>query len=81
MTTGRHQKRRFLIPFSTTAILLIGLAIFSAITSVEGKIKTYFYSSETNINNFEFLKMEFERYLFQIRGRYEFQSFSSSDVF
>lgn len=48
---------------STIALLLIGLAIFSVISSGEGKIKIYFYSSETNINNFRSLKMEFDRYL------------------
>lgn len=80
MTTGSHQKRRFLILLSTTAVLLIGLAIFCVVSSGEGKIKIYFYSSETNINNFKSLKMEFDRYLSKF-GPYEFQPFSARDVF
>lgn len=63
-----------------SAILLLGLAIFSMLSSGEGKIKIYFYSSETNINNFKSLKMEFDRYLSQF-GPYEFQPFSARDVF
>lgn len=65
---------------STIALLLIGLAIFCVISSGSGKIKIYFYSSETNINNFKSLKMEFDRYLSKF-GPYEFQPFSSRDVF
>jgi hypothetical protein len=80
MTTGSHQKRRFSFLLSTTAILLLGLAIFCVISSGEGKIKIYFYSSEANINNFKSLKMEFDRYLSEL-GPYEFQPFSSRDVF
>ncbi len=80
MTNGGHQKRRFPTLLSTTALLLIGLAIFCVISSGSGKIKIYFYSSETNINNFKSLKMEFDRYLSKF-GPYEFQPFSSRDVF
>ena len=58
----------------------MGLAIFCVMTSGEGKIKIYFYSSEANINNFKSLKMEFDRYLSKL-GPYEFQPFSSRDVF
>ncbi|MBC8178501.1 MAG: hypothetical protein H8E19_13935 [Deltaproteobacteria bacterium] len=50
------------------------------ISSGSGKIKIYFYSSETNINNFKSLKMEFDRYLSKF-GPYEFQPFSSRAVF
>ncbi len=63
-----------------SAILLLGLAIFCVISSGEGKIKIYFYSSEANINNFKSLKMEFDRYFSKI-GPYEFQPFSARDVF
>jgi hypothetical protein len=80
MTNGRHQKRRFLILFSATAILLMGLMVFCVISSGEGKIKIYFYSSETNINNFKSLKMEFHRYHSKF-GLYEFQPFSARHVF
>jgi hypothetical protein len=80
MTNGSQQKRRFLISFLMSTILLMGLGVFCVMTSGEGKIKIYFYSSETNINNFKSLKMEFDRYLSKI-GPYEFQPFSSRDVF
>ena len=80
MTTDGHQKRRFLILLSTSALLLLGLAISYVISSGEGKIKIYFYSSETNVNNFKSLKMEFDRYLSKF-GPYEFQPFSARDVF
>ena len=80
MTNGGHQNKRFPALLSTTVLLLIGLAIFCVISSGSGKIKIYFYSSETNINNFKFLKMEFDRYLSKF-GPYEFQPFSARDVF
>ena len=80
MTTGGYRKRRFLAPFSMIAFLFIGLVLFWVISSGEGKIKIYFYSSETNINNFKSLKMEFDRYLSKF-GPYEFQPFSARDVF
>jgi len=54
--------------------------IFCVISSGSGKIKIYFYSSETNINNFKSLKMEFDRYLSKF-GPYEFQPFSAKEVF
>jgi len=80
MTNNGHQKGRFVALLSIIALLLIGLAIFCVISSGEGKIKIYFYSSETNINNFKSLKMEFDRYLSKF-GPYEFQPFSARDVF
>ncbi|MEZ4525291.1 MAG: hypothetical protein R2941_05155 [Desulfobacterales bacterium] len=40
----------------------------------------YFYSSETNINNFKSLKMEFDTWL-SGRGPYEFQPFSDRQTF
>ena len=80
MTNGGHQSKRFLALLSTTALLLVGLAVFCVISLGSGKIKIYFYSSETNINNFKSLKLEFDRYLSKL-GPYEFQPFSSRDVF
>ncbi len=44
------------------------------------KIMLYFYSSETNINNFKSLKMEFDGYLSSI-GPYEFQPFRHRKIF
>lgn len=80
MTNRTQPKKRLLALLSIIALLLIGLAIFCVISSGEGKIKIYFYSSETNINNFKSLKMEFDRYLSKF-GPYEFQPFSARDVF
>ena len=75
-----HPKKRFFTFLTTAVFLLIGLLLFCVISSGEGKIKIYFYSTETNINNFKSLKMEFDRYLSKF-GPYEFQPFSSRDVF
>jgi hypothetical protein len=44
------------------------------------KITIYFYSSETNINKFKSLKMEFDSYLAQF-GDYEFQPFNDRKTF
>jgi hypothetical protein len=74
------QKGHFRHLSCISAILLLGLAIFCVISSGEGKIKIYFYSSEANINNFKSLKMEFDRYFSKV-GPYEFQPFSARDVF
>jgi len=80
MKPGGYPRQRLFAFFSALAALCIGLAIFSVLSSGEGKIKIYFYSSETNINNFKSLKMEFDRYLSKF-GPYEFQPFSARDVF
>ena len=40
----------------------------------------YFYSTETNINNFKSLKMEFDRYLSKL-GSFEFQPFIAKETF
>ncbi len=80
MTNNSHQKRRFVTLLSIIALLLIGLGVFCVISSGSGRIKIYFYSSETNINNFKSLKMEFDRYLSKF-GPYEFQPFCARDVF
>ncbi len=54
---------------------------FKAATGAESeKTVVYFYSSETNINNFKSLKMEFDSYLSAL-GPYEFQPFSERDAF
>ncbi|MBW1786559.1 MAG: hypothetical protein JRK53_08075 [Deltaproteobacteria bacterium] len=62
------------------AALVICVAIFCVVSTGSEKIKIYFYSSETSINNFKSLKMEFDRYLSRF-GPYEFQPFSSRDAF
>lgn len=69
------------------SILLLKLLCFAAIlcfgtlTGAESeKTVVYFYSSETNINNFKSLKMEFDSYL-SVHGPYEFQPFSEREAF
>ena len=44
------------------------------------RIVIYFYSSETNINNFKSLKMGFDKYLARY-GPYEFQPFKDRETF
>lgn len=67
-----------LVVFSICFFLLFVLRPFLA----EGaeQITIYFYSSETNINNFKALKMEFDRYLSEF-GSYQFQPFSERETF
>jgi len=65
----------FMILFSVVAIFLTTLKV-----SASEKIILCFYSSETNINNFKSLKMEFDNYLSKF-GSYEFQPFSDRDAF
>jgi len=77
---GRSQKRICSLILVPAFFLAMGLAAFSVLSSGEGKIKIYFYSSETNINNFKSLKMAFDRYLAKF-GPYEFQPFSNRDIF
>ncbi len=45
-----------------------------------GKTMVYFYSSETNINNYTSLKTEFDKYLSRF-GSYEFQPFNDRKTF
>lgn len=61
--------------FGIILFLLLGL------TPVYGEnITLYFYSSETNINNYKSLKMEFDRFLSRY-GPYTFQPFSERRAF
>lgn len=80
MKNSIFQKKRVVALFLILVALSTGLAVFCVVSSGGGKIKVYFYSSETNINNFKSLKMEFDRYLSQF-GPYEFQPFSGREVF
>ncbi len=80
MTGHNLKKRKLFTLLSTTVFLILSLVLFCVLSSGEGKIKIYFYSSEANINNFKSLKMEFDRYLEKL-GPYELQPFSARDVF
>lgn len=62
-------------------IVLFCLFVFTtAVFPDSQKTTIYFYTSETNINNFASLKMEFDRYLAQF-GAYEFQPFKDRWAF
>lgn len=66
--------------FWMITVLLACHVILYVISSGAGKTTVYFYSSETSINNFKSLKIEFDRYLSKF-GPYEFQPFSSREDF
>lgn len=70
--------------FSGVLLLLSALilltSIFNVLSPAADKTKIFFYSSETNINNFKSLKMEFDQYLSKF-GAYEFQPFKGRETF
>jgi len=73
------------VPFHKRMLLLFVFfaVIFTAAHPAPAgaaKITVYFYSSETNVNNFKSLKMEFDKYLSGF-GAYEFQPFNDRDTF
>ena len=79
---GRHITR-FLNAYRFTGVLLFFAVVFCltiAAFAMADKTTIYFYSSETTINNFKSLKMEFDRYLSRF-GPYEFQPFSDREAF
>jgi hypothetical protein len=83
MKTLPHYITSFLNAHRYISALLFFLVLFTltfaAFAQVE-KTTIYFYSSETSINNFKSLKMEFDRYLSKL-GPYEFQPFSEREAF
>jgi hypothetical protein len=75
--------RKCLNTYRLSIVLLfcvVVLALTFAASAQVGKTTIYFYSSETSINNFKSLKMEFDRYLSKL-GPYEFQPFSEREAF
>lgn len=83
MTDLNLQTKNLVGILSLTAMLFLASVVFSVIPSVSApsdKILIYFYSSESNINNFKSLKMEFDRYLSRY-GPYEFQPFRYRETF
>lgn len=70
---------RIFLSALTTCYLVLWLAISPGFGQDE-KITVFFYSSESNINNFKTLKMEFDSYLARF-GAYEFQPFSERETF
>ena len=78
-----HHITRFLNAYRLTAVLLFFAVVFCvtfAAFAMGDKTTIYFYSSETTINNFKSLKMEFDRYLSRF-GPYELQPFSDREAF
>lgn len=69
--------------FLSGIVLVISMSVFFGFNSAvfaESDTTIYFYSSETNINNFKSLKIEFDTYLAQF-GSYKFQPFSDRETF
>lgn len=58
--------------------LILILLLLSSVFAEEKKV--YFYTTETNINDFKSLKVSFDQYL-QRFGDYNFQAFSNKEVF
>lgn len=75
----RTNRVFFIFCFLVLAYTGFGVTPFSRVAASE-KIYIYFYSSETNINNYKLLKMEYDAYLSQY-GPYEFQPFNDRQVF
>jgi hypothetical protein len=83
MTSLNPQTKNLVGILTLAAMLFLASVVFFVIPSVSAnsdKIHIYFYSSETNINNFKSLKMGFDRYLSRY-GPYEFQPFFARDDF
>lgn len=66
--------------FLIIAALFMLTALLHVLSPAAEKTMIYFYSSETNINNFKSLKMEFDKYLAKF-GPYEFQPFKGREAF
>ncbi|MBF0100333.1 MAG: hypothetical protein HQK77_05425 [Desulfobacterales bacterium] len=61
-------------------IILFFKSVCSYAADPDTKIMIFFFSSETNINNFKSLKTEFDKYITAL-GPYEFQPFSDRIIF
>ncbi len=75
--SGRSLSRLLLAHILFT-IFFLGMPALCAAPS--NKVFIYFYSSETNINNYKSLKMGFDKYLAEY-GPYEFQPFEDRETF
>jgi hypothetical protein len=84
MTNNSYFPLNILLRARRIAILLSFCAAVLPITiaafAITNSTTIYFYSSESTINNFKSLKMEFDRYLTGY-GPYEFQPFSDRYTF
>lgn len=79
---GKYVMKYFQISCVTALFLFCAVLFYMtyAVSAGPEKITFHFYSSETNINNFKSLKMEFDTYLSRF-GPYEFQPFSEKKTF
>ena len=78
--SAKTGARRQLALLVLCILCFLLLAFLPSFAKGAEKITIYFYSSETNINNFKALKMEFDRYLSEF-GPYQFQPFSDRETF
>jgi hypothetical protein len=76
ISSSLHAHRLCTILLCAAVVVTVTLTTFAT----GDKIIIYFYSSETSINNFKSLKMEFDRYLARF-GQYELQPFSDRESF
>ena len=76
ITSFLHTHRLRSVILCAAVVVTVTLTAFAT----ADKTTIYFYSSETSINNFKSLKMEFDRYLSRF-GPYEFQPFSDRESF
>jgi hypothetical protein len=76
----KTKSKRFLRLFTILIFFSVILFGVPAISVAPDKIMIYFYSSETNINNFKSLKIGFDKYLAE-HGDYEFQPFEDRETF
>lgn len=74
-----RMRWQFMLPALCLSAFLVLPFWLSCVEGAE-TITIYFYSSESNINNFKALKMEFDRYLSDV-GPYQFQPFSERETF
>lgn len=75
---GKHRPPIGLIAWTVLLLLVLIQPVRDSIA--QDKTPIYFFSSETNINNFKSLKMEFDSFLHP-QGPYEFQPFSDRNAF
>jgi len=67
-------------PRHSRIFLSVVLLVLSAVCGADAAVTVYFYSPETNINNWNSLKAEFDTY-FSGRGPYRFQPFKKMSDF
>lgn len=80
---NQYRKKQALWLNFTKVFLCLSILLFPVYAGTaagQEKVMIFFYSSETNINNFKSLKMGFDTWLSRF-GSYEFQPFSDRQTF